>query len=172
MRTCFHFLLLAALALSTGCEGDPHESSADGLPHTVHRSVRAVAPQGEIEGFSLRNDNGTTIYDVDIRIGGGLPKRVSVESSGRIVAADPTLRASPLQRRLAPTGEKEIPFSALPEPVRSAVLTNAPVAEVERITLREHTDGTVYRVHVVGQYDKRVLELDENGVLLNPPGAK
>src|SRR5437016_693809 len=106
--------LLAASALVVGCNQSVQTASErfNELPPAVQKTVRAQAPNAEIADVSQKTENGTQVYQVEIRDqGSSSTSKILVAADGTLVGSDLPKTAGMIQRALTPTGAVGTPLS-------------------------------------------------------------
>ena len=160
--------LLAASALVAGCNQsvDTASQKFNELPPAVQKTVRAQAPNAEIADVSQKTENGSQVYEVQLRNEGAVNSKIIVAADGTLVGSDLPKTAGTLQRILTPTGAVGTPMSALPEAVQKTIKSQAPNAPIDHIT--RHTDNgrTIYEVEFKEPGTNPTLQVAEDGTVV------
>jgi hypothetical protein len=145
MRRNMTVLTLMVLAAGTSAAQERKITRAD-LPAAVERTVAAQSQGATIRGFSQEKEKGQTLYEVEMTVAGH-GKDVTIDTSGTVVEV-----------------EEQVALSALPAPVRSALLARAGagrITTVESLTKR----GTLvaYEAHVVTNGKRSEIQVGPDG---------
>lgn len=159
--------LAAAAGMLVGCNQSIKTASNDfnSLPPAVQKTVRAQAPNAEIAGVSEKTENGSKVYEVELRQDGSNPKIV-VAPDGTLVSTDLPKPAGAVQRLLTPTGAVGTPFSALPEAAQKAIQAHAPNAQIAGITRHEENGRVIYEVSFKDSGTNPSLKIAEDGTVV------
>ena len=159
--------LLMATGLLVACNQNIKSASDDfnSLPPAVQKTVRAQAPNAEIASISDKTENGTKVYEVELREEGGNPKLV-IAADGTLVSSDLPKPAGAIQRLLTPTGAVGTPFSALPEAAQKAIQAHAPNAQIASITRHDENGRVIYEVEFKDQGKNPTMKVAEDGTLV------
>jgi uncharacterized membrane protein YkoI len=138
------------------------------LPPPVQKTVRAQAPNAEIENVTEKNQNGAPVYEVDFRNPGpgATSSKVLVATDGTLIGSDLPKPAGAVQRLLTPTGAVGTPFSALPERVQKTIQAQAPDAPIANISRHEDMGRTIYEVEFKDQGKNPTIKVAEDGTLV------
>lgn len=160
-------ILLAAAGLVAGCNQSIEKASSNfnELPPAVQKTVRAQAPNAEIDAVHQTTRNGVAVYEVKLRMNGGTPKLV-VSTDGQLIDTDLPRQASAVQRTLTPTGAVGTPFSALPEAAQKTILARAPQTEVTGISRHDKDGRVIYEVEFADQGKNPTMRVAEDGTLV------
>jgi len=160
--------LLAASALVAGCNQSVETASTkfNELPPAVQKTIRAQAPNAEIANVSQKNENGTSVYEVEFRNSNGANSKVLVAADGSLVGSDLPRPAGVVERALTPTGAVGTPFSALPEAVQKTIKTHAPDAPIADISRHTDLGRTIYQVEFKDQGKNPSIKVAEDGTLV------
>jgi len=145
MRRNMTVLALMVLAAGTSAAQERKITRAD-LPAAVERTVAAQSQGATIRGFSQEKEKGQTLYEVEMTVAGH-GKDVTIDTSGTVVEV-----------------EEQVALSALPAPVRTALLARAGagrITTVESLTKR----GTLvaYEAHVVTNGKRSEIQVGPDG---------
>lgn len=161
--------LLAASGLVAGCNQSVETASQkfNELPPAVQKTVRAQAPNAEITSVSQKTENGTQMYQVEIRNEGSSSNaKLLVAADGALVSSDLPKQAGTIQKLLTPTGATGTPLSALPESVQKTIKSQAPDAPIAHISRHQDNGRTIYEVEFRDQGKNPTLQVAEDGTLV------
>ena len=160
--------LLAAAALVAGCNQSVETASQkfNQLPPAVQKTVRAQAPNAEIADVSQKAENGSQVYEVQLRNEGSSNSKIIVAADGTLIGSDLPKTAGIIQKILTPTGAVGTPLSALPEAVQKTIKSQAPDAPIDHIS--RHTDNgrTIYEVEFKDAAKNPNIQVAEDGTLV------
>lgn len=160
--------LVAAAALVAGCNQsvDTASQKFNELPPAVQKTVRAQAPNAEIADVSQKTENGSQVYEVQLRNEGSSNTKIIVAADGTLIGSDLPKTAGIIQKILTPTGAVGTPLSALPEAVQKTIKSQAPDAPIDHIS--RHTDNgrTIYQVEFKDATKNPNIQVAEDGTLV------
>jgi hypothetical protein len=188
MRRCIGEYF-AAVVLLAGC-GRNLESASERfneLPVAVQKTVRAEAPNGEIQSVSHSARDGANLYTIEFLENGRRDKMV-VAANGYLLSdkernregvnntALPTGPVGEVSRgsapivnnntALTPTGAVGTPFSALPLAAQQTIEAQAPGMQIARITRHEEMGRIIYSVEFTDKGKNPTLRVAEDGALV------
>jgi len=145
MKSTLITALVTLIAAGTAA-GQERKITRAELPAAVERAVAAQSQGATIRGFSQEKEKGQTLYEVEMTVGGH-GKDVTIDTSGTVVEI-----------------EEQVELSALPAPVRTALLARAgagKITTVESLTKR----GTLvaYEAHVVTNGKRSEIQVGPDG---------
>lgn len=158
---------MAATALLFGCNPGVESASKsfNELPPAVQKTVRAQAPDAELDRVVHDERDGMDQFTVELRREGRNAK-VVVAADGRLISSDLAQTAGPIERLLTPTGAAGTPFSALPLAAQKTIRSHAPDAQVAGITRDEENGRVIYKVEFVDEGKNPTLRVAEDGALV------
>jgi len=160
--------LLAASALVVGCNQGVETASQkfNELPPAVQKTVRAQAPNAEITDVSQKTENGTQVYEVQLRNEGSANSKILVAADGTLVGSDLPRPAGTIQKLLTPTGAVGTPLSALPEAVQKTIKAQAPDEPIDHISRHQENGRTIYEVEFKEPGKNPSMQVAEDGPLV------
>ena len=160
--------LVAASALVVGCNQGVESASQkfNELPPAVQKTVRAQAPNAEIADVTQKTENGTQVYQVELRNEGSPNSKVLVAADGTLVGSDLAKPAGAVQRLLTPTGAVGTPLSALPETVQKTIKSHAPDAPIANISRKDDNGRAIYEVEFKEPDKNPTIRVAEDGTLV------
>ena len=159
--------LLMTAGLMVGCNQSIKSASEkfNELPPAVQKTVRAQAPNAEIADVSQKTQNGTQVYEVELREAGRNPKIV-VGMDGTLVSSDMARTPGAVERVLTPTGAVGTPFSALPEAAQKTIRAHAPNAPIAGISRHDRNRRVIYEVEFKDKGTNPTIRVAEDGTLV------
>ena len=182
---------LAAVVLLAGCGRNLQSASErfNELPPAVQKTVRAEAPDAEIQSVRLSTKDGANLYTIEFAENGRKGSMVVAgngyllnekERSGPGVnnntlaptgaAVESTRNSTPTtgvnNNALAPTGAAGTPFSALPLAAQQTIQAQAPGLQIARISRQEELGRIIYSVEFTDKGKNPTLRVAEDGALV------
>jgi uncharacterized membrane protein YkoI len=160
-------LVGTAALLLVGCNQGVQTASQkfNELPPAVQKTVRAQAPNAEIADVSTKTENGTQVYEVELRGDGSNPKIV-VAADGTLVNSDLPKAAGSVQRLLTPTGAVGTPLSALPEAAQKTIQAHSMNTQITTISRHDQNGRVIYEVEFADKGKNPTLRVAEDGTLV------
>lgn len=160
-------VIIGAAALLSACSEDVKVASEsfNDMPRAVQKTVRAQAPEAEIETVKRTRRDGAEVYEVEFRQAGERA-RVVVAPDGTLVQTDLAEKAGSLSRALTPTGATGTPLSALPLEVQKTVQSQAGSSPIQSISRNEVRGRVVYEVEFADRGRNPTLRVAEDGTLV------
>jgi uncharacterized membrane protein YkoI len=191
MRRCIEKYLAAAVLLG-GC-GRNLESVSERfneLPPAVQKTVRAEAPNGEIQGVSHSAKDGADLYIIEFREN-GRKGRMVVAANGYLLSDKERNREGVNNHALTPTGPVGeaarnytsaatdinknavdstgavgTPFSALPLAAQQTIQAQAPGLQISTISRHEEMGRIIYSVEFTDKGKNPTMRVAEDGALV------
>ena len=160
--------LLAATLFVAGCNQSVETASNkfNELPPAVQKTVRAQAPNGDINNISQKSENGTQVYEVEFRNPNGQNSKILVAADGTLVGSDLTRPAGAVEKMLTPTGAVGTPLSALPEAAQKTIKEHAPNAPIAGISRHDVNGRTIYEVEFKEPGKNPTIKVADDGSLV------
>ena len=153
--------LLLSLALATGC--------APGLPPAAADAVKAAFPQASIVEVEQENEDGVTLYEVELRQD-GKEVEISVSADGVIVEVETQIAEAELPKAVARTIAKVAGDAKVEEIQREetrAVVRDGKLVKLDepRITYEAEfrKDGRETEVEIAGDGTVLKTETEDDG---------
>jgi uncharacterized membrane protein YkoI len=160
--------MLAAAGLLAGCNQSIENASIkfNELPSAVQKTVRAQAPNSEIEAVTKTTDNGMDVYEVKFKQPDGSTPKVRVANDGKLVSSDFPRTAGAIERALTPTGATGTKFSALPEAAQKTIKAKAPDTAIADISRHEDNGRVYYTVEFEDKRKNPAIKVADDGTLI------
>jgi hypothetical protein len=138
-------LALILLVAGTAAAQERKITRAD-LPAAVERTVAAQSQGATIRGFAEEKEKGQTFYEVELTVAGHT-KDVLIDASGTVLEV-----------------EEQVELSALPAPVRTALLARAGAGKIETVeSLTKRGTLVAYEAHVVTNGKRSEIQVGPDG---------
>jgi len=138
-------LALILLVAGTAAAQERKITRAD-LPAAVERTVAAQSQGATIRGFAEEKEKGQTFYEVELTVAGHT-KDVLIDASGAVVEV-----------------EEQVEVSALPAPVRTALLARAGAGKIETVeSLTKRGTLVAYEAHLVTNGKRSEIQVGPDG---------
>jgi len=142
-----HISMLALILLVAGsAAAQERKITRADLPAAVERTVAAQSQGATIRGFAEEKEKGQTFYEVELTVAGHT-KDVLIDASGAVVEV-----------------EEQVEVSALPAPVRTALLARAGAGKIETVeSLTKRGTLVAYEAHVVTNGKRSEIQVGPDG---------
>jgi len=138
-------LALILLVAGTAAAQERKITRAD-LPAAVERTVAAQSQGATIRGFAEEKEKGQTFYEVELTVAGHT-KDVLIDASGTVLEV-----------------EEQVELSALPAPVRTALLARAGAGKIETVeSLTKRGTLVAYEAHLVTNGKRSEIQVGPDG---------
>jgi len=145
MHRHISMLALILLVAGTAAAQERKITRAD-LPAAVERTVAAQSQGATIRGFAEEKEKGQTFYEVELTVAGHT-KDVLIDASGTVLEV-----------------EEQVELSALPAPVRTALLARAGAGKIETVeSLTKRGTLVAYEAHVVTNGKRSEIQVGPDG---------
>jgi uncharacterized membrane protein YkoI len=160
--------MITAAGLLVGCNQSIEKASTNfnTLPPAVQKTVRAQAPNSEIDAVTKKTENGMDVYEVKFKQPDGSNPKVLVSMDGKLISSDFPRTASTVERALTPTGATGTKFSALPEAAQKTIKDKAPNAEISDISRHEDNGRVYYTVEFTDKGKNPTMKIGDDGTLI------
>jgi len=116
------------------------------LPPVVEKTVAAQSQGATIKGFSQETENGQTLYEAEMMVGGH-SKDVSIDTSGNVVEI-----------------EEQVAFDSLPAAVKSGLQTKAASGKIVKVeSITKHDKVVAYEAKVQSGTKKSEVQVGPDG---------
>jgi len=142
-----HISMLALILLVAGsAAAQERKITRADLPAAVERTVAAQSQGATIRGFAEEKEKGQTFYEVELTVAGHT-KDVLIDASGTVLEV-----------------EEQVELSALPAPVRTALLARAGAGKIETVeSLTKRGTLVAYEAHVVTNGKRSEIQVGPDG---------
>ena len=142
-----HVSMLALILLVAGsAAAQERKITRADLPAAVERTVAAQSQGATIRGFAEEKEKGQTFYEVELTVAGHT-KDVLIDASGAVVEV-----------------EEQVEVSALPAPVRTALLARAGAGKIETVeSLTKRGTLVAYEAHLVTNGKRSEIQVGPDG---------
>jgi len=133
-------------------DADEHEVAVrrSDLPPAVQKTVDAEAAHATVKGFTREVENGQTLYEAELVVGGHA-RDVLMNEQGVVVEV-----------------EEQVPFAKLPAPVQSALKAKAGAGKISVVeSLAKSGKLVAYEAHVVTKGKRSEIQVGPNGETLD-----